>query len=100
MKKQVNNGRKNGQNNGQNNYIDSKAVKKAKKAQKAQKAQKALVDCPKVLEAWLPRPSIFTNVNVWERPDGKNPDELFKPVQIGPFAPGWTKINPFTLKPN
>ena len=93
----MSNRRKNGRKNGQNNYIDSKAVKKA---QKAQKAQKALVDCPKVLEAWLPRPSIFTNVNVWERPDGKNPDEWFKPDQIGPFASGWTKINPFTLKPN
>ena len=94
------NNRNNGNNghNGRTKYGDYIAFKNAKD-QRDQKTP------PKVFEAWLPIPSNFPNlnlknVNVWGRPDGKNPDEWFKPGQIGPFAPGWTKINPFTLKPN
>jgi hypothetical protein len=83
----------NNKNNGRNNYANSIEVKKA------QKAQKTLADCPKVVEAWIPRPSSSQNLKEWERPDGKNPDEWRKPERIGQCPYGWTKINPSTLKP-
>jgi hypothetical protein len=84
---------------GQTNYANFREFKNAKDQNAKDKKTP-----PKVVEAWLPRPSNFPNlnlenVNVWGRPDGKNPDEWFKHDQIGPFTPGWTKINPLTLKP-